>query len=84
MEKKTGIQKKAVCLVAEQIINMLDNNVLNDGGVEGFSGWCEDGNVFYESDEPLDQETIDAAILLMGQVAPLVDKLTYEWLNFGY
>lgn len=83
MEKKTELEKKAVVLVTEQIINMLDNNILHDCGVEGFEGWCEDGEVFC-IDEALSAEEIDAAIALMKKVAPIVDRLTYEHINFGY
>lgn len=36
------IKKKVV----EQIIAMLDNNILNEWGIEHFIGWLEDGIVF--------------------------------------
>lgn len=83
MEKKTELEKKAIVLVTEQIINMLDNNILHDSGVEGFEGWCEDGSVFFDMDGVSDEEA-DAASALMAEVAPTVDELTYNWLNFGY
>lgn len=83
MEEKTELQKKAVCLVAEQIINMLTNNILEDNGTESFVGWCENGRVFFDIDGVSDEEA-DAASALMAEVAPTVDELTYEWLNFGY
>lgn len=83
MEEKTELQKKAVRLVAEQIINMLTNNILEDNGTEGFAGWCENGAVFFEM-EGLSDEEKDAASTLMTEVAPTVDELTYNWLNLGY
>ena len=69
----------AVRLVAEQIINMLTNNILEDNGTEGFEGWCEDGDVF--SEHPTYQ---DECIKLMKEVSPIVDELTYNHINFGY
>lgn len=69
----------AVKLVAEQIIAMLDNNILNDCGTEPFEGWCENGDVF--SEHPTYQEE---CIKLMKEVAPIVDELTYNHINFGY
>ena len=69
----------AVRLVAEQIINMLTNNIIEDNGTEGFEGWCEDGDVF--CDHPTYQ---DECIKLMKEVAPIVDNLTYNHINFGY
>jgi len=55
--------------VAEQIINMLQNNVMLDCGTEPFVGWCEDGEVF-DWDED--------CIALMNKVAKIVDYLSYE------
>lgn len=55
--------------VAEQIINMLQNNVMLDCGTESFVGWCEDGEVF-DWDED--------CIALMNKVAKIVDDLSYE------
>ena len=54
--------------VAEQIINMLQNNVMFDCGTEPFVGWCEDGEVF-DWDED--------CIALMNKVAKIVDALSY-------
>lgn len=70
----------AVRMVAEQIIAMLDNNLLNDCGTESFEGWCEDGDVFRHLNPAYEAE----CIALMKEVAPIVDGLTYGHLNFGY
>jgi hypothetical protein len=35
--------------VAGQIINMLDNNILREYGTEQFTGWLEDGEVFFNN-----------------------------------
>ena len=69
----------AVRAVANQLINMLTNNILEDNGTETFEGWCEDGEVF--NDHPAYKEE---CVALMKEVAPLVDELTYNHLNFGY
>ena len=83
MEEKNEIQKEAVRLVAEQIIGMLENNILQDNGVESFEGWCEDGNVFHNNPD-ISEEERAAAISLMKQVAPKVDELTFNHINLGY
>lgn len=70
----------AVKEVAAQLVNMLTNNVLQDNGTEGFEGWCADGEVF----DHLHGEYFDEAMALMKEVAPLIDKLTYCYLNYGY
>ena len=83
MDRKTELEKKAVILVTGQIINMLECDVLRDAGIEGFAGWCEDGDVFAYRDD-LTEEEIQAATELMEKVAPLVDDLTYKFLNLGH
>ncbi len=75
----THIQQVAVKMVTEQIIAMFTNNVINNCGIEHFEGWCEDGDVFAE--HPAYEAE---CIALMKRVAPLVDKLTYNHLNFGF
>lgn len=77
-EKKTDMEKAVVISVTGQLINMLENNVINDCGVEGFEGWCEDGEVF--DDSPYAEQCIE----LMKKAAPLIDDLTYKFLNLGY
>ena len=75
----THMHQVAVRAVANQLINMLTNNILEDNGTESFEGWCEDGEVF--NDHPSYKEE---CVALMRKVAPLVDELTYNHLNFGY
>lgn len=76
----TEKQKAVVIAVTNQYINMLYNNVINDNGVESFIGWCEDGDVF----EGSHIDNWDECIALMEEVAPLIDKLTYKFLNLGH
>lgn len=75
----THVQKVAVREVANQVINMLTNNILEDNGTESFEGWCEDGAVF--DGHPTYK---GACVALMREVAPIIDSLTYNHLNFGY
>jgi hypothetical protein len=69
----------AVREVTNQIVNMLTNNILEDNGTESFEGWCENGEVF--NDHPSYKKE---CVALMKEVAPIVDNLTYNYLNFGY
>ena len=77
----THRRQVAVKAVADQLINMLTNNLIEDNGTEPFEGWCEDGNVFKDN---LRGEYFDEAVALMKEVSPLIDKLTYCYLNYGY
>ena len=78
MEEKPFKEAEAVCIVTETLIGMLENNVVRGFGTEPFEGWCEDGDIFADS------EFEDECIALMHKIAPIVDKLTYEYLNLGY
>lgn len=69
--------EKAKIMVAEQIINMLDNNVLQNNGYESFKGWLEDGDVFYNDDRYTDAEAAEA-MKLVDNVADLVDDLAWR------
>lgn len=69
--------------VAEQIINMLLNNIVNAHGNESFVGWCEDGEVFYNSYPTAHINWLNECEKLMNEVAPVVDKLTYEYLDLN-
>ena len=76
-EEKTEEQKAVVIAVTQVLIAMLENNVINDNGVEGFEGWCEDGDIF-------DEDSHEKCVELMREVAPLIDELTYKFLNLGH
>ena len=78
MEEKPFKEQEAVQMVTAALIGMLENNVLLGFGTEPFEGWCEDGDIFEGS------EFEDECIALMHKVAPIVDKLTYDFLNLGY
>ena len=69
--------KKAI---SGQIVNMLVNNLINEYGNETFEGWCEDGAVFENAYPNATKEFYVECVKLMKEVAPLVDKLTYDHL----
>lgn len=75
----THIHQVAVKAVTQQVINMLTNSVIEDNGTESFEGWCENGDAFN-----LHGAYLEEAVKLMKEVAPIVDQLTYNHLNFGY
>jgi hypothetical protein len=70
-------EKAVVIAVTQHYINMLYNNVIEDNGVECFEGWCEDGDIF-------DEDSREKCIALMHEAAPLIDELTFTFLNLGY
>jgi len=75
----THSQIVAIKAVTNQLINMMYNDIIEENGIEGFEGWCADGEVF----DTLPEEYFDDAMRLMKQVAPLVDDLIYKHLNIN-
>lgn len=67
-------------VVTGQIINMLNNNILDDYGNESFESWCEDGDVFRSSYPDESEDFYNDCIREMKLVAPIVDRLTYDFL----
>ena len=72
--------KEAKQLVAEQIMGMLENNVLQECGMESFMGWLEDGDAFYNviNCETYTDEQIEEAIALAKEITPMVDELSWK------
>lgn len=68
---------KAKIMVAEQIVGMLENNVINECGMESFIGWLEDGDVFFNADSYTEEE-INEAMKLAREIAPIVDELSWK------
>lgn len=62
--------------VAEQISNMIDNNILCGNGWEPFEGWCENGAVFDCNYETMTDEQKKSCVTLMHQVKDNVDSAT--------
>ena len=71
--------KSAKQMVAEQIIGMLENNVLQECGMESFIGWVEDGSTFSDTyDGEKTEEEINEAIELAKEIASIVDELSWK------
>lgn len=71
-----------VKMVTEQVINMWNNNVLNEYGAESFIGWLEDGDVFINNG--MSEKDVNKAMEMVNEIAPLVDELTFKYLNVGF
>ena len=65
--------------VAEQLINMIENNIIEENGGESFVGWCQDGEVFEL--QGLKQENVAKCMALVEKIAPMVDDITLNYLN---
>lgn len=72
------VKSEIKMVVAEQICNMLDNNVVRGFGHESFVGWLEDGDIFANGDEPMSDEEIDEVMRFVHKIAPLVDELSWK------
>lgn len=66
-------------IVAGQLVAMIENDVLNDYGVESFVGWCEDGDVF--ANMGLNEQGVEECMALVRKIAPIVDDLVMNHLN---
>lgn len=78
---RTEEKVDAKVAVAEQVVAMIENNIVRGYGIEHFTGWCEDGDVFYNGGyDDMPDDTKQDAIFLMKEVAPHVDKVS-ELLN---
>lgn len=64
--------KKAV---AEQIMAMLDNDVINENGFEPFEVWCNGGEVFANMDEEAGADFVNGCMNLVRELAPMVDAI---------
>lgn len=68
--------KKAKIMVAEQIAGMLENNIINECGMESFMGWLEDGDVWFNAGRYTDDEIVEAT-QLAKLIAAKVDDLSW-------
>lgn len=66
--------KKASVVIANEIINMMANNVLGEVGTEPFVGWLQDGDALEDYiEEGANREEL---IELMKAVAPHLDQVS--------
>lgn len=67
--------KKASVVIANEIINMMANNVLGEVGTESFICWLEDGEALKDYvNEGADREEL---MELMKAVAPYLDQVSW-------
>lgn len=71
------LRTKAKMMVAEQIVGMIENNILNECGMESFMGWLEDGDVFFNADCYTDEE-VEEATKFAREIADIVDTLSWK------
>lgn len=67
--------------VAQQIINMLENDILNENGGESFVGWLEDGEVFRLNG--MTEYEVAVAMSLAKSINDEVTSMVYNLEHFG-
>lgn len=67
--------------VAQQIINMLENDILNENGGESFVGWLEDGEVFRLNG--MTEYEVAVAMSLAKSINDEVTTMVYNLEHFG-
>ena len=66
-------------IVAGQIMNMWENNILHDNGGESIIGWLEGGDVFFNGPEPeYTEEEVAEIMAFVREIADLVDDLSWK------
>ena len=72
-------KKETIFAVANQIQNMMYNDITCGYGVESFEGWCNGGEVF--ENEDLKPDDVRQCMELVKEIAPIVDDLILNHLN---
>ena len=65
-------------IVAGQICNMLENNIVRGYGGEYFKGWLEDGDIFHNGDEGYSEDEIKEIMAFVDEIFGLVDDLSWK------
>lgn len=68
-------KKEIKRIIAEQIINMWENNILHDNGFEGIVGWLEDGDLFIQAG--YDEEETNEIMEVVNRIQDRVDDLSW-------
>ena len=72
-------EKEIKLAVANQIQNMMYNDITEGYGLESFEDWCQNGEVF--ENEGMSKKEADECMALVRKVAPKVDDLLLNDLN---
>ena len=67
--------KKIKKIIAEQIGNMWENNILHENGFEGIVGWLEDGDVFINAGYT--EEETEEIMAVVRRIQDRVDDLSW-------
>ena len=70
-ERPAMTDKEIKQAVAEQLANMIMNNIVGDNGVECFRGWVEDGDTFAQLG--MTDEEIERAMKLVAEIETPTD-----------
>lgn len=68
-------KKEIKRIIAEQIINMWENNILHENGFEGIVGWLEDGDLFIQAG--YDEEETNEIMEVVKRIQDRVDDLSW-------
>ena len=69
---------KIIKKVAGQIQCYIENDIMNENGLEPFVGWCADGEVFETSD--MSEEEVQVAMALVNRINEPFTNMVYEHL----
>ena len=73
-------KKKIFKAVVEQFLNMIQNDIVEDNGFEGFLGWLEDGEVFRLNG--MDEGDVLVAMMYAKELADDIDNLHWTLATF--
>lgn len=73
-------KKKIFIAVVEQFLNMIQNDIVEDNGFEGFLGWLEDGEVFRLNG--MDEGDVLVAMMYAKMLADDIDALHWKLATF--
>ena len=81
------MKNKNIDIVVQNIINMLETNYpyKTDGIAESFVAWCENGNIFHDTEFFVKEDTKELE-QVMWAITPYIDALTnklYELYDKG-
>lgn len=69
---------KIIKKVAGQIQCYIENDIINENGLEPFSGWCAEGEVF--EDDDMSEEDIEMAMSIVNKIDGAFTNMVYEYL----
>lgn len=73
-------KKKIFKAVVEQFLNMIQNDIVEDNGFEGFLGWLEDGEVFRLNG--MDEGDVLVAMMYAKELADEIDAFHWRLARF--